>query len=203
VQSDDRIISETRRLIGVPVSITEKMDGSNVTLCGGEVYARSVAGPSRNAWHGMVRKHHAWKTASISTDYKVCGEDMYGVHSIHYDGFPEDQTFQVFNILYKDEWLSFDDRMQFCYQHGFSTTPVWRDNITFNSETELSIWLADNIKRGSHHGPEAEGFVVQLMDSFKDWQFDTSLAKYVRSGHVQTDVHWTKNWKPCRIIHPQ
>lgn len=199
--SDDKVHRNIDRLIGVPVTITEKMDGSNVTLCNGEVYARAVSGPSQHAWHGMVRKHHAWKTRTLGPDYKVCGEDMYAIHSIVYDGFRESETFRVFNIQYKDEWLSFDDRAAICQQLDLRMAPVWLYGAEFESENDLSKWLATNISRGSHHGTEAEGFVVQLMDSFLKDDFSNSVAKYVRAGHVQTDQHWSRNWKPCKLIH--
>ena len=35
-----------------------------------------------------------------------------------------------------------------------------------------------------------EGVVVRLADRFHYDDFGTSLAKWVRKGHVQTDQHW-------------
>lgn len=201
VQSDDKIHKDIGRLIGVPVSITEKMDGSNVTLCNGEVYARSTMVPSAHAWHGMVRKHHAWKTNDLGPDYKICGEDMYAIHSIEYDGFRESETFRVFNILYKDTWLSFDDRAKICQALDLKMAPVWVINAEFEKEKDLSKWLAANMKLGSKLGPDNEGFVVQTMDAFSREDFQLNVAKYVRAGHVQTDQHWSRNWRPCRLIH--
>ena len=29
--------------------------------------------------------------------------------------------------------------------------------------------------------------------------FSTHVAKYVRKGHVQTDEHWSKNWKESKV----
>ena len=200
VQSDDKVLRNTGRLIGVPVTITEKMDGSNVTLCNGEVYARAVSTPSHHPWHGIVRKNHAWKTLELGPDYRISGEDMYGVHSIEYDGFRESETFRVFNIQYKDEWLSFDDRYAICQQLDLRMAPVWLHDATFQTEKDISKWLESNIKRHSHHGPVLEGFVVQLMDSFHVDEFSSCVAKYVRAGHVQTDTHWSRNWRPCKII---
>lgn len=201
VQSDDKIHRNIEQLIGVPVSITEKMDGSNVTLCDGEVYARSTAVPSAHAWHGMVRKHHAWKTRELGPEYKICGEDMYAIHSIEYDGFRESETFRVFNILYKDTWLSFDDRAQICQQLDLKMAPVWVANAIFESEKSLNKWFENNMKLGSRLGPDNEGFVVQIMDSFHKDDFRSNVAKYVRAGHVQTDQHWSRNWRPCKLIH--
>lgn len=201
VQSDDKIMKDIDRLIGVPVTITEKLDGSNVTLCNGEVYSRAVSSPSQHAWHGMVRKHHAWKTRDLGPDYKICGEDMYAIHSIEYDGFRESETFRVFNILYKDTWLSFDDRANVCQQLGLLMTPVWQRGAVFNSRQDIDNWLSTSMKIGSRLGPDIEGFVIQIEDAFHQDDFRNCLAKYVRAGHVQTDQHWSRNWKPCKLIH--
>ena len=35
-----------------------------------------------------------------------------------------------------------------------------------------------------------EGYVVRLAESFAYRDFSSSLAKWVRKGHVQTDQHW-------------
>ena len=37
---------------------------------------------------------------------------------------------------------------------------------------------------------KAEGYVVRLADSFHYDDFGTSVAKFVRADHVQTDKHW-------------
>ena len=35
-----------------------------------------------------------------------------------------------------------------------------------------------------------EGYVVRLHDEFKFVDFNKSVCKFVRKGHVQTDEHW-------------
>ena len=46
-----------------------------------------------------------------------------------------------------------------------------------------------------------EGFVIRLADSFKFEDFSTSIAKWVRKGHVQTDEHWMyKKVIPNKLI---
>ena len=37
---------------------------------------------------------------------------------------------------------------------------------------------------------EAEGYVVRLASSFHYDNFSTSVAKFVRANHIQTDRHW-------------
>lgn len=56
--------------------------------------------------------------------------------------------------------------------------------------------------------PATEGFVLRNIEGFEtnvgllpvaSNEFD-SLFKIVRKGHVTTDSHWTKNWKPASLI---
>lgn len=49
-------------------------------------------------------------------------------------------------------------------------------------------------------GLQKEGVVVRTRDSFDNNDFATHVAKFVRIGHVQTDEHWTRNWKRA-ILH--
>ena len=46
---------------------------------------------------------------------------------------------------------------------------------------------------------EVEGFVVRNIDSFKYEDFSKNVGKYVRANHVQTNQHWTENWKPNAV----
>lgn len=56
--------------------------------------------------------------------------------------------------------------------------------------------------------PCSEGFVIRNSDSFdkNDGEIPVAsnefnnLFKLVRAAHVKTDVHWTKNWKPAKLI---
>jgi len=53
----------------------------------------------------------------------------------------------------------------------------------------------------------SEGFVIRNSESFKTNQGGlpvssnefNNLFKLVRASHVQTDVHWTKTWKPSPL----
>ena len=48
-------------------------------------------------------------------------------------------------------------------------------------------------------GGEREGVVLRLERGFPAAEFQDNVCKSVRVGHVQTDEHWTRNWRPCRI----
>jgi hypothetical protein len=46
-----------------------------------------------------------------------------------------------------------------------------------------------------------EGVVVRLAGAFESEDFDQSVFKWVRANHVQTDEHWTRNWKRAPLEH--
>ena len=52
----------------------------------------------------------------------------------------------------------------------------------------------------SNFGKEKEGCVIRKANAFTDEQgFEKNVCKYVRANHVQTDEHWTKNWKKAEL----
>jgi hypothetical protein len=199
VHKDDRYHQDPEWFVGREVGISEKLDGGNTCLNAGEVYARSTGQPATQGWFAMVKKHHVWKTSHIDPSISIYGEDLYGVHSITYDALKEDETFRVFNVREGDEWMSLEHREAFVRVFGFLTVPqLFRG--TFQSVKEITQWFEHHIKEPSVLGPVREGFVLQVTDRFHNDTFAQNVAKYVRANHVQTDEHWTRNWKPASLI---
>ena len=57
---------------------------------------------------------------------------------------------------------------------------------------------------GAHAEPSAlggarEGVVIRHADGFPAVDFKRSVCKSVRVGYVQSDEHWSKRWRACRI----
>jgi len=199
VHRDDSTHQNPERFIGVEVGISEKLDGGNTCLSQGEAYARSTGQPATQGWFAMVKKHHAWKTMNVPSNIHTYGEDLYGIHSIEYDPIKEDETYRVFNVREDDMWMSLDERTAFAEQHGFLTVPLLFRG-TFRSVREITQWFEEHLRQPSALGPAREGFVMQLTDRFHNDNFADVVAKYVRKGHVQTDEHWTRNWKPAALL---
>lgn len=198
VHKDDRYHQNPEFFVGREIVITEKLDGGNTCLNAGEAYARSTGQPATQSWFAMVKKHHAWRTMNIDPRIAIYGEDLYGIHSIVYDPLKENETYRVFNIRDGDSWLSLDEKIKFCVEHDFLMVPILFRGI-MNSVEEISKWFESNIKQPSVLGPDREGFVMQITDHFHNDSFGECVAKYVRKGHVQTDEHWTRNWKPAAL----
>lgn len=199
VHRDDSYHINPEHFVGKEVVITEKIDGGNTCLWDGQVYARSTTSPAVAGWFAMVKKHHVWKTTG-ARDLIVYGEDIYGIHSIEYDPIKEDETFRVFAMrdVRSDSFLGWDAIEGLCKSYNLPVAPV-SFRGTFSSLTDVTGWFEENRPVASFMGPEREGFVMRIADSFSAEDFVLNVCKYVRANHVQTDEHWTRNWKPCQI----
>jgi hypothetical protein len=179
--SDDKILNNTNHFVGKRVVVTEKMDGENTTFSKEYIHARSLDSgnhPSRN-W---VKNFWNQIKFDIPDNFRVCGENMYAEHSIRYEDL--DAYFLGFSLWINETCLSWDDTLYWFELLGITSVPV----------LYTGIWNEHLIKK--LHQPGTEGYVVRLEESFSYSDFKNSVAKYVRSGHVQTNKHWSKEWNP-------
>ena len=197
--------------------ITEKLDGENSCITRDANFARTHSTPASDLWN-----YNLWMPGGrldslrqkIGKNEFVFGENMYAVHSIEYTKLTSD--FYVFGAgEMTDDGLKFyswSDVELMANILDLPTVPVLRKNFKFAREyaqTESQIefeakrlesYVLPNYYSGpSELGPVKEGIVVRVMDSFMKDDFSKSVLKYVRKDHVQTDVHWRKNWKKANI----
>ena len=190
ISDDDRIIEslwgfEKRRVI-----VTSKMDGENSNIYKDYFHPRSVIDdghPSRSWLKGYIAKFQY----QIPDGWRICGENLYAQHSIVYDDLKT--YFYVFNIWDENNvCLSYDDTISFCKKLDIVHVPVVYDGI-FNYNEIKKIFLNFDFNK-------TEGIVCRLADSFPYEKFDLYCAKAVRKNHVNTDEHWSKTWKPNKLI---
>ena len=185
------------RFVGEDVVVTEKLDGGNTLLHAGKVYARSVSAPSEGKWMAMVKKHHAWKVHE--PDVWLYGEDVYGVHSIEYEPVAEQATFHAFAL--RDgacAFAPFAEVEAYAKQREIPVVPVlFRGR--FRSVAGIRAFMEQAHGEPSALGGEREGVVMRLARGFAAAEFQDNVCKSVRPEHVQSDEHWTRNWRPCRI----
>ena len=194
---DDAVHPDPRRFVSEPVVVTEKLDGGNTLLHAGEVYGRSVSAPCAGKWMAMVKKHHAWKVRE--PDRYLYGEDIYGVHSIAYDPVPENRTFFAFALRGGDgAFASFSEVEAYAKRQEIPVVPVLFKG-RFRSLAEIRAFLERAHGEASLLGGEREGVVLRLARGFPAAEFQHSVCKSVRPGHVQSEEHWTRNWVPCKI----
>ena len=193
----DDVHAAPSRFVGEDVVVTEKLDGGNTLLHAGKVYARSVSAPSDAKWMAMVKKHHAWKVTE--PEVWLYGEDIYGVHSIEYAPVAEQATFHAFALRGGDgAFAAFAEVEEYAQQRNIPVVPVlFRGR--FRSVADLRTFIAQAHGAPSALGGEREGVVMRLAQGFSAAEFQDSVCKSVRPGHVQTDEHWTRKWRPCQI----
>ena len=104
---------------------------------------------------------------------------MYAQHSVRYNDLAS--YFYLFSVWNEhNEALSWDETVEWADLLGLVTAPVLYRGI-WNEQTVRAIGI----------NPEKqEGYVVRTVKRFRFSEFGTSIAKWVRQGHVQTDQHW-------------
>lgn len=174
LQNDDRLIESLDGFIGRNVVVTEKMDGENATLYRDHYHARSLDSrhhPSRDwikMFHGQIKN-------DIPEGMRICGENMYAEHSIHYDNL--DSYFLGFSIWDGDYCFSWENTLEWFGLLGITPVPT-----IYEGPWQSAIEAIDVGDR--------EGYVVRVADGFKRHEFQDVVAKYVRKNHIQTDQHW-------------
>lgn len=181
---DDRMLPSTTVFEDRQIVITEKMDGENTTMYDDHIHARSLDTDNHES-RSWVKQLHA-KIRHDLTGFRICGENLYALHSIPYSNLPS--YFLVFSIWDESNMcLSWDDTVEYAGVLGLQTVPViWQG--MWDEEKVRSFVPADTSVQ--------EGYVVRVADSFTYGSFRKSIAKWVRPHHVQT----THGWKQRAVV---
>lgn len=209
--------------------LTEKLDGQNNCFSKRGVFARSHTSPSEHPWDKPMRERWQLIKNDLN-NLEIFGENMYGIHSIAYNKLESffyvfavreaDRWLSWEEVKFYASMLDFPVVPEIQITHKLED--FWDDNK--NENTILEKWLESNLgmtweqsveTEGLLGGydpvsskPCSEGFVIRNKDGFttnngdlpvESNEFD-NLFKLVRASHVKTDVHWTKNWKPAKLI---
>jgi len=196
LQNDDRHQKDVTNLIGVPVVITEKLDGENIGITNGGVYARSHATYTTNPWAQWVRQLHSRIGYQLPEDLFLFGENMEGIHSIEYSNLKS--FFYLFGVKENETFLEWREVEDYAFLLDLEIAPILFKG-TFNTEEELNKKVDELTQGKSQLGGELEGIVCRVQSSFPSSDFQNNCVKWVRKGHVQTDEHWTRNWKKATI----
>jgi RNA ligase len=193
--NDDRVQANWKQLLDKELVMTEKLDGENTCVKDLGVFARSHAAPTINPWAKNMQA--IWtRLKSDLGNLEIFGENLFGVHSIEYEHLTD--YFFVFAIRQGDEWLSWNEIEEYCFFFDLKTVPIVK--IGHFQETEILPTIETELMKGSAFGGACEGFVFRNKDRFHVNDFSTNVLKYVRKNHVQTDEHWTKNWKRAKLF---
>jgi len=207
--------------------LTEKLDGQNNCFNKHGVFARSHAAMTQHPWDKPLIER--WQLIKNElNDLEIFGENMFGIHSIAYRKI--DSYFYVFAVRENDKWLSWEEVKFYAHLLDFPVVPEIEIKQELkitehqNENTVLEQWLTSNLGMTweesvntpgllGGYDPEtdkpcSEGFVIRNAESFTTNQGEIKVApnefnnlfKLVRKSHVKTDVHWTKTWKPAKLI---
>ena len=175
---DDIRNHETTAFEGRKVVVTEKMDGENTTLYCDYIHARSLDS-GHHASRDWVKQWHGGIAHNIPKNFRVCGENLFAQHSVKYDALKS--FFYGFSV-----W----NEQNYCC--SWADTLEWFEMLEIHPVPVLysGLWNEKIVRELKIDSELSEGYVVRLADSFKYEEFSTSVAKWVRKGHVQTDKHW-------------
>ena len=187
---DDKTLGSVEHFVGRVGVVTEKLDGENTTLyTDSYCHARSLDSASHES-QAWVRALAARVGHEIPAGWRVCGENVYAQHSLGYDRLAS--YFYVFAIYDADNrCLSWDETVEWAGLLGLEVVPV----------LYRGVWDEAAVKAcydgTSRVGDEGEGYVVRVEDGYHYDEFEWSLAKFVRKGHV---VEGAKHWRQRQVV---
>lgn len=179
---DDRILENDEHFKNRRVIVTLKMDGENTTMYNDYIHARSIdsnSHESRNWVKGL------WSQISYLLDdnMRICGENLYAVHSIKYEDLPS--YFMMFSMWIENKCISWEETVEYSKILGLNMVPVIYDGIY---DKDLII------KEFSKYEKTHEGYVLRVADEFSYGDFRVSTAKFVRPEFRQivnnSHGHW-------------
>lgn len=187
---DDRQMKDESVFEGQEVVICTKLDGENTTMYNDGMHARSLTSdnhPSRD-W---VKNLWAQKAYNIPEGWRVCGENLFAKHSIHYTnekGNALDSYFYMFSIWDdRNVCLSWKETKEWAFLLDFTLIPVLYEGIW-----DMKV-IEDLNKYINDHNDTIEGYVVRLTREYHYSEFKNVCGKYVRKNHVQNNHgHWSQ-----------
>lgn len=184
--SDDKCFTQEEYLQAFQdktVLITEKLDGECTTLGHNYTHARSLDSnhhPSRD-W---VKRFHSEIAHNIPKGWRICGENMFAVHSLSYDNL--DSYFYGFSIWDENNYcLNIQQTKEWFELLNITHVPIIGEQTLFGDWNDsISNFAKSVVAQGK------EGIVIRNSDIFHYNDFSINVAKYVRANHVQTADHW-------------
>lgn len=178
---DDRVIDTLDILREEEVVVTVKMDGEQTNMYTDHFHARSL---DMATGEERARGKAIWGRicGDIPCGWRVCGENLYARHSIHYTNL--NGWFYLFGIWNdQNQCLNWDETKEWAQLFDVPVVPeLYRGS--WDEEKIHSLY------RPTWEGCEMEGYVVRVARSFSYGEFKHCVAKYVRPGHVTTATHW-------------
>jgi len=180
ITSDDKVIMNLKAFEGREVVITEKLDGENTTIYSDrKVHARSIDSNYHSSRSWVQNYASTLDFTSIGPYVRLCGENMYAKHSIHYKELKS--YFYLFNTWSEEVCHTWKSTCRDAKELGIETVPVLYEGM-------FDILILKAIIATLR--PDQEGFVMRVTGAINIQEWPTHVAKWVRPNHVQTSKHW-------------
>jgi hypothetical protein len=188
LQNDDRMHDDVDFFIGKEVVVSEKIDGECSSCYSDYIHARSIDSKNHES-RTWVKALHGQIAHEIPKGWRICGENMYAKHSIHYHNL--ESYFYVYSIWDENNIaLSWDDTVAYSGILGLKTVPVFFRGVWGETTREDITKAYEDYCKAS---PDpVEGYVIRVTGKVAYKDYRRSYAKMVRKGHVQTSRFWMK-----------
>lgn len=182
ISKDDRVLRSINIFKNQRVIVTEKMDGENTTLYNDYYHARSVLSNHHHS-QDWIKNFHSKIKHKIGQDYRICGENLYAVHSIHYENLLSYFLgFSVWHYTINNTCIDWDSTIYYFNKLGIISVPMLYDGI-FNREIIHKTWQLSTKSN-------SEGYVIRLASAIDYHEFENKVGKFVRKRFITTDKHW-------------
>jgi hypothetical protein len=198
-QDDKRHPAVPGLFVGMPLIVTEKVDGSNVCLERAQVFARSHEGAPRHPSFDALKALHAGVCYRIPDPLQIFGEWTWATHSIHYTALPHYLLLFGIRDTERNLWLTFDAVQEWAQTLGCAAVP-FLEAFTAESDIHLRSVIERHANAPSDLGGEREGVVLRWSREFTNEEFAQATAKWVRPDHVQTNDHWSRQQIVCNQL---
>jgi hypothetical protein len=180
VTKKDKMLRNLDHFQGEEVVITLKRDGENTSLYRDGHHAKSV-NSAHHPSQDWVASWHARFAHDIPEGWRICGENLYAVHSIGYANLPS--YFMGFSVWdATNTALDWDDTLEFFELLDIEPVPtLWRGIFDAQVIHRLVRDLDTDLE---------EGIVMRRAGRIRYADFGQSYAKWVRKNHVRTSRHW-------------
>jgi len=186
--NDDKVLNDDLCFHNKRVIVTIKMDGENFSGYNNFTHARSIDSnnhPSRNYVKGLWYS----KCYSLNDNIRVCCENLYAKHQIHYHYLKS--YLYVISVWKNDLCLNWSETKKYAEELELPTVEVFYDDIYDKEEITKTY---DKYKQNSID--KVEGYVIRLYSEFLYKNFQNSVAKFVepefRNAVNNRGNHWLK-----------
>lgn len=181
---EDRMMSDDSCFRGEQVVVSIKMDGENTTMYNDYIHARSINMDSHES-RDWIKDYWSQISYLIDEDMRLCGENLYAVHSIKYSNLKS--YFNLFSIWIDMTCLSWKETIEYTGIIGCETVPVIYQGIYDKNKI---INAFDEYDRQN----PSEGYVIRLVNEFKYGDFRKSVGKFVKPAFREvvnnSHGHW-------------